>query len=137
MTDGLNDVWSNDRAAPTDTTPKNLELEPPQSVTATRLDQLVNSPNCYIQIFQTQLFARSEDRTTNRSLEVKVQRAYRLRYWAIYLGGHLNLMSKWPEGILDGGHWERLHRDPRATLGWILGIAKEPRSMAVVPSPTC
>ena len=80
MTDGLNAVWSNDRAAPTDTNPKNLELASPQSVTATRLDQLVNSPNCYIQLF-TQLLTRSEDRTPNRSLEVKVQRAYRLRYW--------------------------------------------------------
>ena len=54
MTDGLNAVWSNDRAAHTDTNPKNLELAPPQSITATRLDQLVNSPNYYIQIFQTQ-----------------------------------------------------------------------------------
>ena len=41
MTDGLNAVLSNDRASPTDTNPKNLELAPPQSVTATRLDQLV------------------------------------------------------------------------------------------------
>ena len=54
MTDGLNAVWSNDRAAHTDTNPKNLELAPPQSITATRLDQLVYSPNYYIQIFQTQ-----------------------------------------------------------------------------------
>ena len=46
MTDGLNAVWSNDRAAHTDTNPKNLELAPPQSITATRLDQLVYSP-CY------------------------------------------------------------------------------------------
>ena len=53
MTDGLNAVWSNDRAAHTDTNPKNLELAPPQSITATRLDQLVYSPNYYIQIFQT------------------------------------------------------------------------------------
>ena len=61
MTDGLNAVWSNDRAAsPTDTNPKNLELASPQSVTATRL---VYSPNC----FQTQLFTRSEDLTCNRS----------------------------------------------------------------------
>ena len=67
MTDGLNAVWSNYRAAPTDTNPKNLELAPPQSITATRLDQLVYSPNCYIQIFQTQLFTRSENRTPNRS----------------------------------------------------------------------
>ena len=44
---------SNDRAAHTDTNPKNLELAPPQSITATRLDQLVYSPNYYIQIFQT------------------------------------------------------------------------------------
>ena len=54
MTDGLNAVWSNDRAAHTDTNPNNLELAPPQSITATRLDQLVYSPNYYIQIFQTQ-----------------------------------------------------------------------------------
>ena len=54
MTDGLNAVWSNDRAAHTDTNPKNLELAPHQSITATRLDQLVYSPNYYIQIFQTQ-----------------------------------------------------------------------------------
>ena len=54
MTDGLNAVWSNDRAAHTHTNPKNLELAPPQSITATRLDQLVYSPNYYIQIFQTQ-----------------------------------------------------------------------------------
>ena len=53
MSDGLNAVWSNDRAAHTDTNPKNLELAPPQSITATRLDQLVYSPNYYIQIFQT------------------------------------------------------------------------------------
>ena len=39
MTEGLNAVWSNNRAAPTYTNPKNLELAPPQSVTATRLDQ--------------------------------------------------------------------------------------------------
>ena len=51
MTDGLNYVLYNDRAAPTDTNPKNLELAPPQSVTATRLDQLVYSPNRYIQHF--------------------------------------------------------------------------------------
>ena len=50
MTDGLND-----RAAPTDTNPKNLELAPPQSVTTTRLDQLVYSPNYYIQIFRLNL----------------------------------------------------------------------------------
>ena len=61
MTDGLND-----RAAPTDTNPKNHELAPPQSVTATRLDHLVYSPNCYIQIFAL-LVTRSEARTPNRS----------------------------------------------------------------------
>ena len=49
----FNAVWSNDRAAHTDTNPKNLELAPPQSIKATRLDQLVYSPNYYIQIFQT------------------------------------------------------------------------------------
>ena len=52
MTEGLNAVLSNDRAAPTDTNPKNLELSSPQSVTATRLDQLVYCPNCYILIFR-------------------------------------------------------------------------------------
>ena len=55
MTDCLNAVWSNDRTAPTDTYPKNLELASPQSVTATRLDQLVYSPNYYIQIFRLNL----------------------------------------------------------------------------------
>ena len=50
MTDGLNSVLSNDLAAPTDTNSKNLKLASPQSVTATRLDQLVYSPNWYIQI---------------------------------------------------------------------------------------
>ena len=60
LTDSFDDRRSNDRAAHTDTNPKNLELAPPQSVTATRLDQLVYSPNYYIQIFQT-TFARSED----------------------------------------------------------------------------
>ena len=54
MTDGISAVWSNDRAAHTDTNPKNLELAPPQSITATRLNQLVYSPNYYIQIFQPQ-----------------------------------------------------------------------------------
>ena len=49
----VNLTESFDRAAHTDTNPKNLELAPPQSVTATRLDQLVYSPNYYIQIFQT------------------------------------------------------------------------------------
>ena len=80
MTYGLNAVWSNDRADPTDTNPKNPELAPPHSITATMLDQLVYSPNYYIQIFRLNLFARSEDWTLNRSLEVKVQRAYQLRY---------------------------------------------------------
>ena len=83
MTDGLNAVWSNDRAAHTDTNPKNLELAPPQSITATRLDQLVYSPNYYIQIFQTQNYcpqweanlhpARSESwafATTPRELSI-------------------------------------------------------------------
>ena len=44
MTDGLNAIWSNDRAASTDTIPQNLELGFPQSVTDTRLDQLVYCP---------------------------------------------------------------------------------------------
>ena len=81
MTDGLNAVWSDDPAAPTDTNPKNLEFAPPQSVTATRLDQLVYSPNYYIQIFQTQLFARSEDWTLNlHARSYQVQHAYQLCY---------------------------------------------------------
>ena len=52
MADGLNSVLYNDRASPTDTNPKNLELSFPPTVTATRLDQLVYSPNCYVQIFR-------------------------------------------------------------------------------------
>ena len=60
MTDGLTAVLSNDCAAPTATNPKNLEFAPPQSVTATRLDQLVYSPNYYIQISQTNFFTRNE-----------------------------------------------------------------------------
>ena len=58
MTDGLNDFWSNDRAAPTDTNPKNIELASPQSVTATWLDQLVYCPNCYIEIFRLIFFPK-------------------------------------------------------------------------------
>ena len=99
MTDGLNAVWSNDRAAPTDNNPKNIELTPPQSVTATRLDQLVYSPNCYIQIFRLNFFARSEDRTPNRSLEVKVQRAYRFRY-----GSYICLHAIIPISVPDKGN---------------------------------
>ena len=57
----LTDSFDDRRSQLTDTNPKNPELAPPQSVTATRLDQLVYSPNYYIQIFQTQPFARSED----------------------------------------------------------------------------
>ena len=55
MTDGLIYVLSNYHAAPTDTNPKNLKLAPPQSVTATRIDQLVYIPNYYIQIFRLNL----------------------------------------------------------------------------------
>ena len=61
LTDYFDDRRSQCRAAPTDTNPKNFELARPQSVTATRLDQLVYSPNYYIQIFRLNLFARSED----------------------------------------------------------------------------
>ena len=71
MTDGLNAVWSNDRAAPTDTNHKNLELAPPQSVTATRLDQLLHSPKCYIQIFKLNILAamRIEPSTARSKLK--------------------------------------------------------------------
>ena len=65
MTDGLNAVWSNERAAHTDTNPKNLELAPPQSITATRLDQLVYSPNITFRFSKLKTFARSEARTLN------------------------------------------------------------------------
>ena len=61
MTNGLNVVRSNDCAAHTDTNHKNLELAPPQSITATRLNQLVYSPSYYIQIVRLNIFARSED----------------------------------------------------------------------------
>ena len=85
MTDGLNAVWSNDRAAPTDTNPKNLKFAPPQSAMATRIDQLVYSPNYYIQIF-TQLFARSEDWTLNLlARSYQVQCAYQLGYGSYIL----------------------------------------------------
>ena len=40
MTDGLNAVWSNDRASPTDNNPNNLELASPQSITAPGLDYI-------------------------------------------------------------------------------------------------
>ena len=71
MTDGLNAVGSNDRASPTDTNPKNLELAPPQSVTATRLDQLVYSLNYYIQIFRLNILAtvRIEPSTARSKLK--------------------------------------------------------------------
>ena len=71
MTDGLNAVLSNDRAAHTNTNPKNLELAPHQSITATRLDQLVYSPNCYIQIFRLNFLPTV--RIEPQPLEVKVQ----------------------------------------------------------------
>ena len=62
LTDSFDDRRSqcrliNDRAVPTDTNPKNLELAPPQSITDTRLDQLVYSPNYYIQIFRLNLLS--------------------------------------------------------------------------------
>ena len=60
-----------DCAAPTDTNPKNLELAPPQSVTATRLDQLVYIPNYYIQIFRLNLLpaVRIEPLTAHSKLK--------------------------------------------------------------------
>ena len=58
MTDGLNAVWSNDRAAHTDTNPKNLELAPPQSITATRLDQYISG--------QWKLSVYTRERTQSR-----------------------------------------------------------------------
>ena len=62
---------SNDYAAPTDPNPKNLELAPPQSVMATRLDQLVYSPNYYIQIFRLNLLpaVRIEPSTARSKLK--------------------------------------------------------------------
>ena len=56
MTDGLNAVLSNDRAASTDTNRKILDLAYHRSVTATRLEQLLYSTNCYIQIFRINFF---------------------------------------------------------------------------------
>ena len=78
MTDGLNSVWSNGPVAPTDTNPKNLELAPPQSIMATRLDQLVYSPNCYIQIFRLNVLP---------AVRLEPPSRYRLRYWAILITG--------------------------------------------------
>ena len=64
---------SNDCAVPTDTNPKNLELTPLQSiidmghqVRPVSLYYYYNQ-NCYIQIFQTTFFTRSEDQTPNHS----------------------------------------------------------------------
>ena len=50
-------------------TDKNLQLAPPQSITATRLDQLVYGPNYYIQIFSDSTFlpAVRIERSTARS----------------------------------------------------------------------
>ena len=71
MTDGLNAVWSNDCAALTDTNLKNVELAPPQSITATRLDPLVYSPNYYIHIFRRNLLSavRIEPSTARSKLK--------------------------------------------------------------------
>ena len=80
MTDGLNAVWSNDRAGPTDTNLKNLELASPQSVTATRLDELVYSPKYYIQIFRLNLLPAVRIEPSTARSKFKVQCAYRLRY---------------------------------------------------------
>ena len=95
-----------DRAAPTDTNPKNLELAPPQSITATRLDQLVYSPNYYIQIFQTQPFARSEDWTLNlHARSYQVQRAYQLRYGSYivnFIHWNDHAQHQWYGGNQDG-----------------------------------
>ena len=58
--------------APTDTNRKNLELAPPQSVTTTRLDQLVYSPNYYIQIFSS-LEVKSPTRLAIALWELAIQ----------------------------------------------------------------
>ena len=57
--------------APTNINPKNLELAPPQSVTATRLDQLVYRPNYCIQIFRLSLLpaVRIESSTARSKLK--------------------------------------------------------------------
>ena len=49
---------------PPDINPKNLELASPQAVTATRLYQLVYSPNCYIKCFTRRNLAQIR---TNKS----------------------------------------------------------------------
>ena len=67
MTDGLNSVSYSDRAAITDTNHNKLDLAFPQFFTATRLDQLVYRPNCYIQTFILNFFPRSGDWTSNSS----------------------------------------------------------------------
>ena len=56
--------------------------------------QLVYSPNYYIQIFQTQLFACSEDWTLNLlARSYQVQRAYQLRYGS-YINESLHHMKQ-------------------------------------------
>ena len=59
---------------PPDTNPKNLELAPSQSIMATRLDQLVYSPNYYIQIFRLNLWpaVRIEPSTARSKLKSNV-----------------------------------------------------------------
>ena len=87
MTDGLNAVWSNVRAAPTDTNPKNLELAPPQSITATRLDQSVYSPNCYIKIFHSTFFpaVRIEPPTARSKLKSNALTDFAIELYMYYV----------------------------------------------------
>ena len=56
MTDDLNDVRSNDRAAPTDANPKNLELAPPQSDSTFLPAVRIEPPTARWKLFQPVLF---------------------------------------------------------------------------------
>ena len=84
LTDSFDDRRSqcrltNDRAAPTGTNPKNLKLAPPQSVTATRLDPSVYSPNYYFQILPA---VRIEPSTARSKLMSNA-----LNDWCSHMGG--------------------------------------------------
>ena len=99
MTDGLNAVWSNDRAAHTDTNPKNLELAP-QSITANRLDQLVYSPNYYIQIFRLNLLPAVRIEPSYARSKLKSNALTNCAMGAIFI----KVVRPWIRNALNQGH---------------------------------
>ena len=61
-------LWCNDRAAPTDTNPKNLELASSQSVTASGLAQLAYSPELSHSFFFSKIYFASTGIRTLKNL---------------------------------------------------------------------